>query len=50
VEDLREELKVLVDKYAEEKEAWKKEKEEWMDERNQLGSWRFRCLDFEKKT
>ena len=38
-----------VDKYAEEKEAWKKEKEEWEEERKRLGTWRVRYLDSEEK-
>jgi len=49
VEELKEELKAQADKHAEEEAAWKKEKEEWLEERKWLGSWKVRCLDFEKK-
>jgi len=42
-------LQGKVDKYAGEKEAWKKEKEEWEEERKRLTTWRVRCLDSEKK-
>ena len=38
-----------MDKYAEEKEAWKKEKEECEEERKRLATWRVRCLDSEEK-
>jgi len=44
-----EELKIQADKHVKEKAAWKKEKEVWLEERKRLGSWRVRCLDFEKK-
>jgi len=49
VEELREELKIQADKHTEEKATWKKEKEEWLEERKRLGSWRVKCLDYERK-
>ncbi|QCE10832.1 hypothetical protein DEO72_LG10g2064 [Vigna unguiculata] len=29
--------------------AWEKEQEEWAAERKRLGSWKVRCLDYDKK-
>jgi len=44
-----EELQGKVDKFAEERAAWKKEKESWKDENKRLGTWKVRCLDSEGK-
>ncbi|QCD86996.1 hypothetical protein DEO72_LG3g1527 [Vigna unguiculata] len=49
IEEVQEELKNLKAKYEEERVAWEKEKEEWAGERKQLGTWKVRCLDLEKK-
>ena len=40
-----EELQGKVDKFAEERAAWKKEKEE----KKRLGTWKVRCLNSESK-
>jgi len=44
-----EELQGKVDKFAEERAAWKKERESWEEERKRLGTWKVRCLDSEGK-
>jgi len=44
-----EELQGKVDKFAEERAAWKKEKESWEEEKKRLGTWKVRCLDLESK-
>ncbi|QCD79514.1 hypothetical protein DEO72_LG1g3156 [Vigna unguiculata] len=38
-----------VDKFAEERAAWKKEKECWEEEKKRLGTWKVRCLDSDSK-
>ena len=49
VEELKEELTGQANKHAEEKTAWKKEREEWLEEKKRLGTWKVRCLEYEKK-
>jgi len=44
-----EELQGNVDKFEEERAAWKKEREGWEEERKRLATWRVRCLDSEGK-
>jgi len=44
-----EELQGKVDKFEEERAAWKKERESWEEERKRLGTWKVRCLDSEGK-
>ena len=44
-----EELQGKVDRFAEERAAWKKEKESWEEEKKRLGTWKVRCLDSEGK-
>jgi len=44
-----EELQGQVDKFEEERAAWKKERESWVEERKRLGTWKVRCLDTEGK-
>ncbi|QCE03770.1 hypothetical protein DEO72_LG8g1796 [Vigna unguiculata] len=44
-----EEFQGQVGKHVEEKAAWEKEREEWLEEKNRLGTWKVRCLEFEKK-
>ena len=38
-----------VDKFEEERAAWKKEREGWEEERKRLATWRVRCLHSEGK-
>ena len=38
-----------VDKFAEERAAWKKEREGWEEEKKRLGTWKVPCLDSETK-
>jgi len=49
IEQVNEELKVLQAKYEVDKAAWDREREELVAEKKQLGSWKVRCLDSEKK-
>ena len=44
-----EELQGKIDKFEEERAAWKKENEGWEAERKRLATWRVRCLDSEEK-
>ena len=44
-----EELQGKVNKFDEERAAWKKEREGWEEERKRLARWRVRCLDSEGK-
>jgi len=44
-----EELQGKVDKFEEERAAWKKERESWEEERKRLGTWKVRCLDSKGK-
>ena len=44
-----EELQEKVDKFAEERAAWKKEKEGREEEKKRLGTWKVRCLDSDSK-
>ena len=39
------ELQEKVDKFAEERAAWKKEREGWEEEKKRLGTWKVCCLD-----
>ena len=43
------ELQGKVDKFEEERAAWKKERESWEEERKRLGTWKVRCLDSKGK-
>jgi len=43
------ELQGKVDKFEEERAAWKKERESWEEERKRLGTWKVRCLDLDEK-
>ncbi|QCE03683.1 hypothetical protein DEO72_LG8g1708 [Vigna unguiculata] len=49
LEQVNEELKMLQTKYDEHKASSGREKEELVVEKKQLGSWKVRCLDSEKK-
>ena len=49
MEEVQEELKTQAAKHEEERASWDKEREEWAAERKHLGSWKVRCLDYEKK-
>ncbi|QCD87393.1 hypothetical protein DEO72_LG3g1927 [Vigna unguiculata] len=42
-------LQGKVEKYEEERAAWKKERESWEEERKRLGTWKVRCLDSDGK-